>query len=282
MSEMKKQDPQDDSNDRDSKNRDLQVRREAIDASIWLDRLVDGEIGDDEQRQLLLSLESQPDGWRRCALTFIEAQTLRKDLQGVGNNLEVAADGGRPMLTSIAAKRRGTNAASHRVRWLAMAACFALAFVIGSLTRGIWTSSGVNEVAKSSADAKLATNVGGQESVTGTMIPGTTTSGRDTRERNPASPMEGSSQGMQLAAVTADGNSEQQIEVPVSDASPSDIDKLLTEKKPVLSEAELKALENTGRLVGQRRALYPVQLQDGRVAVVPVDLVEVRDTGGWQ
>jgi hypothetical protein len=33
-----------------------------------LDRLVDGELGEVERRELLLRLESEPGGWRRCAL----------------------------------------------------------------------------------------------------------------------------------------------------------------------------------------------------------------------
>ncbi len=38
------------------------------DFQIRLDRLADGELPLDEQRQLLTVLENQPDGWRRCAL----------------------------------------------------------------------------------------------------------------------------------------------------------------------------------------------------------------------
>jgi anti-sigma factor RsiW len=43
-----------------------------------LDRLVDGELPDGERRELLLRLENEPDGWRRCALAFLEAQTWRE------------------------------------------------------------------------------------------------------------------------------------------------------------------------------------------------------------
>jgi hypothetical protein len=39
-----------------------------------IDRLVDNELSPGERRQLLLMLESQPGGWRRCALAFVEAQ----------------------------------------------------------------------------------------------------------------------------------------------------------------------------------------------------------------
>lgn len=45
-----------------------------------IDRLVDGDLPDDERRALLLRLEAEPDGWRRCALAFLEAQAWRHSL----------------------------------------------------------------------------------------------------------------------------------------------------------------------------------------------------------
>lgn len=45
-----------------------------------LDRLVDGELADGERRTVLESLERLPDGWRQCALAFLEAQTWGQTL----------------------------------------------------------------------------------------------------------------------------------------------------------------------------------------------------------
>jgi len=45
-----------------------------------MDRLVDGELPEAERRELLLQLETEPDGWRRCALAFLEAQNWRQAL----------------------------------------------------------------------------------------------------------------------------------------------------------------------------------------------------------
>jgi anti-sigma factor RsiW len=39
-----------------------------------IDRLVDGELDESTRRELLRRLDSVPDGWRRCALAFVEAQ----------------------------------------------------------------------------------------------------------------------------------------------------------------------------------------------------------------
>ncbi len=49
-------------------NDPLELQNNSGDVQRWLDRLVDGELNDDQQRQLLLALEAQPEAvWRHCA-----------------------------------------------------------------------------------------------------------------------------------------------------------------------------------------------------------------------
>ena len=45
-----------------------------------VDLLVDGELSEADRRALLLQLEHEPDGWRRCALAFLEAQCWKTEL----------------------------------------------------------------------------------------------------------------------------------------------------------------------------------------------------------
>ena len=52
------------------------LRDEAV-----FDRLADGELSLEETRSLLRSLDERPDGWRRCALAFLEAQAWSQELQ---------------------------------------------------------------------------------------------------------------------------------------------------------------------------------------------------------
>ena len=52
---------------------------EAVNDAV-LDSLVDGELNEDDRRQLLVKLESEPTGWRRCALAFLEAQRWRREM----------------------------------------------------------------------------------------------------------------------------------------------------------------------------------------------------------
>jgi hypothetical protein len=45
-----------------------------------IDLLVDGELGENGRRALLLRLDGEPNGWRRCALAFLEGQAWRESL----------------------------------------------------------------------------------------------------------------------------------------------------------------------------------------------------------
>jgi anti-sigma factor RsiW len=45
-----------------------------------IDALVDGTLDDDHRRTLLLDLEADPEGWRRCAMAFLEAQAWTQAL----------------------------------------------------------------------------------------------------------------------------------------------------------------------------------------------------------
>src|SRR5438105_30021 len=58
---------------------EFSLRDQAFDPQVF-DRLVDGELADGERREVLETLERQPDGWRQCALAFLEAQTWGQTL----------------------------------------------------------------------------------------------------------------------------------------------------------------------------------------------------------
>jgi len=46
-----------------------------------LDRLVDGQLSDEEYRLVLRALENSDEGWRQCALAFLENQALQREFQ---------------------------------------------------------------------------------------------------------------------------------------------------------------------------------------------------------
>ena len=90
-----------------------------------LDRLVDGEVGEDERASLLRTLDREPDGWKRCALAFLEAQAWR----------EAAPDGAMRVVPqeSAGAGRRSRPILLRQL--VAVAAIVAVAFCVGFVSR---------------------------------------------------------------------------------------------------------------------------------------------------
>ena len=99
------------------------------------DLLVDDELGEAERRELLARLDHVPDGWRRCALTFLEAQCWKKELGAMARE---PAQVVRPAPPALDKKRPA-------FRWgtaLAMAASFLVALGLGSVLRDAWHRGG--------------------------------------------------------------------------------------------------------------------------------------------
>jgi hypothetical protein len=94
------------------------------------DRLVDGELAPTERRELLASLDDRPDGWRRCALAFLEAQSWTDEL---GQFVRESSDADRVILERTPAG--GVPATKRGIAWLAIAASLLIAFTLGTLSR---------------------------------------------------------------------------------------------------------------------------------------------------
>jgi hypothetical protein len=100
-----------------------------------LDRLVDGELPPDELRRLLASLDGQSDGWRRCALAFLEAQSWRGAMRAM---LQAA-----PSATPAAALTPSTESTSaHRRRFARIDQLFAAAAALLAAFGLGWQLSG--------------------------------------------------------------------------------------------------------------------------------------------
>jgi hypothetical protein len=104
--------------------------------SRWIGRLVDDELDPTERRALLARFEREPDGWRRCALAFLESQSWREALV---LRAEPPASGvnGLPK-TLLPPPGESTPTPSPR-RWRRLAAIVAgwiVAFAAGWMTGG--------------------------------------------------------------------------------------------------------------------------------------------------
>jgi hypothetical protein len=92
-----------------------------------LDRLIDCELSEPERRALLLRLEAEQDGWRRCALAFLELQTWRQALAPLAKPSPTVT---RPEAIAPQARRRRL-ARRYGVRAAGLAASLAAAFALG-------------------------------------------------------------------------------------------------------------------------------------------------------
>lgn len=105
--------------------------------AMLIDRLVDGELSGDERRHLLASLEAQPDGWRRCALAFVEAQTWRGAMGSLlRENAAPVEQKSLPIVVENSSSAeesssRSESPRSHLATWFAVAASVVLAFGLG-------------------------------------------------------------------------------------------------------------------------------------------------------
>src|SRR3954453_22699968 len=98
---------------------------------ILFDRLVDGELSTAERRELLALLDKRPEGWRKCALAFLEAQAWKKDFQSLTAKPATRA----AAASMIAPKANSQRTTIRAAQWLAVAAGFLIAFTFGAMQR---------------------------------------------------------------------------------------------------------------------------------------------------
>jgi anti-sigma factor RsiW len=110
-----------------------------------IDRLVDGELTDRDRHALLVRLETEPEGWRRCALAFLEAQSWRESLAPLATPTPVLAGPAHPPNR----KDRGARPWRPVARLTALAASLVLTFALGWASHGSpATSSPEDEIAR--------------------------------------------------------------------------------------------------------------------------------------
>ena len=233
-----------------------------------IDLLVDGELGDAERRSLLDRLDRAPDGWRRCALTFLESQSWQQAMRELNYVAAAPASAGATDVACIPqekGRRRWTPSA-----WSvpALAAAVLAAFALGWLTHA----------AAGRVDQFASTN---QTPSTDEHAPGSTPPPADSPPAESIVESESSSSlrlvGLLTLTIEQDGT-EKTLSVPIVDGSKIDEEWLLSQPVAV-PESILREVERQGHKLVANRQLVPIELGDGRRAVMPVDRVEVRLAG---
>jgi len=230
-----------------------------------IDRLVDGELTGQEYRELLRSLDQHPDGWRRCALAFLEAQAWQREL-GAMHRDEIVA----PAAPSVTLSgRRG------RPRWasvLAVAASFLVTFGLGVAYHAHWSGS------LSIPDGvPIAEQWGHEPTNVDDAVP-------DTEAPSMPSPTDGQPpvrpRGyVMLARDSADASGSDELEVPLYDLSPENA-WLLEDDRMWIPPEIRRAMQSMGREIRWDRRLMPLETEDGHRAVVPVRRLEITPVNG--
>jgi hypothetical protein len=209
------------------------------------DRLVDGELSAAERRELLGSLDDRPDGWRRCALAFLEAQCWSEELGEFARRPADAAIVENDVKASVPDALSTSPLKRHRAAWLAIAASLFLAFTLGVIWR--------NEAPRFTNDA--VPNPQGQlaEVVPPPTVP-------DAQRRDDA-----------LTFWVRDETGQaRRLRVPLVDAAALDRQLGLQFQTGLPPEVRSE-LQTRGFDVQSKRQYAPLWLENGRPMIVPVE-----------
>jgi hypothetical protein len=227
---------------------------ETIQDDVLFDRLVDGELSEAQRRRLLESLDQRPDGWRRCALVFLEAQAWRGEMQ----QLVAAPSETIPATSSLAHGRTIKYWPMRRAAsWLAIAASLAVAFTLGLMQRD--SGMPMAQHLEPNQHEQIATAPAAQPSA-------------------PANPQLSDDNAFTIWVLDEQGQT-RALRVPLVDAGTLDRE-LGLEFEPAIPASLREQLEQRGYAVQSKRQYAPLWLEDGRSMIVPVEdtkIVPVRD-----
>jgi hypothetical protein len=242
----------------------------------FIDRIVDGALTAVELRAAIGRLDREPDGWKRCAVAFLEAQSWRESFR----TLEEPA-------TTLRASRSlslpSAARARSRRRWIhgpIAAAILAVSFAMGWMGHAARLGSG----GERTPIGRPGTNLG--PLATGPRSGALNDANMDLSQPTQLAAWQPSesravpavneivrSVGRLQIGTQSDG-----AEVPIL-AGPGINEQWLRNQPPPLNEYREVVLQQQGYQVDQHRQLITTTLADGRRVTVPIDQVQIRYTG---
>ena len=217
-----------------------------LNEDILLDRLVDGELKGSERRHLLESFDKRPDGWRRCAVAFLEAQSWREEMGQVARGNASETNERKSPVSSVvpSSKSRWSSATTG----FAIAASLLLAFGMGWMQR---------DRGHSIADGELRPT----NQITTATPPS-----------NAASQNDWNSSDAVTLFVQGDDGRRHPVRVPLVDAATLD-KQLGVQFQSGLSDNVRNQLKDSGYAVQSKRQYAPLWLEkeNGRPMILPVE-----------
>lgn len=234
-----------------------------------LDRLVDGELSREEYRELLESLAREPDGWRRCALAFLEAQAWQREFPAVrAEGFVGAATESREIPPPAQSTRSGSGWSGWSV-WtgrFALAASWFLVFALGA---------GTYQIVFTTSDRGAMSPLAGTRSG---EWPGATP--LDTGKLAAADAFEGTAEpaeptGLELQIADPHGNILDQFVMPVERAGLAG-SSYPTTTEPAIPDELADAAEALKYDMRANRTFVPVAVQNVGNVVVPIDRIDLQ------
>ena len=242
-----------------------------------IDRIVDGNLGPAELRATIALLDREPDGWKRCALAFLEAQCWRESFQSLELPAACRVEVAQSTVPPHAPRARRITPTFRRV---AMAAGIAaVSFATGWLVQ---------------ADRPSAIVMDGA-APTPPMIARQPDAPRPSHEipegiEDPSSEGEFASQPREVWTRPGRGEATVSVarirvaslrgstEVPIL-SGPNFDERWLRNQPPCLTEHQKAVLERQGYQVNQHRRIISATLPDGRRVTVPIEQVKLSYSG---
>jgi len=220
-----------------------------------LDRLVDGELNETERRKLLLRLEHSPDGWRRCALAFLEAQAWRLEARAVVAEPAPAAR----MSETIGDRAHVVQPASlARKTWNGLSVW--VPSVMAACVLAVVAYTQIDNPAKRN-DERPVVQI--HDPHVPVAMPGVENAAARNGER------------IRLVVAPGPGGEQRIVEVPLIEPERLNPE-MVRQVGMQLPPEVVRVLEQNGNRVVREHRMMPITLEDGRRAVVPVEQVEIR------
>jgi hypothetical protein len=241
------------------------------------DRIVDGGMSPEDLRAAVGLFERHADGWKRCAIAFLEAQALGESFRGLGQR-HSHEPAGQTLASSPAPARK-----VRPDRWLrpaAAAAMVAASFALGWTAHGTRVAAPPKESLAGNPGATVPIQAGGlAASQSSAPVVDAAPEDRPVSAREHGDPApEPPSRAIRTVGRIRFGPENARAEVPVL-AGPGFTEKWLVEQPPPVPEHGKAALERQGYQVDQQRRFLMVTLADGRRVAVPVDHVQIQYRG---
>lgn len=238
---------------------------------IQIDRMVDGELSKEEQRELLLSCESE-NRWRDLALAYVEDQAFGTLIEtsllsdSEPSNI-LRSEGMEPSLirnnndvgssqSDTSQSRAARSKDSFQWNWMSLAAAILLSLGLGYGLGWWWQSDSINGPALANSESTLPRKVEDDSSV---------------QLANSGQQGQGKIQTLPFVLPDPMSSELRQVDIPVvnaSDLGPNWQQRLNSANVP---DDLLQDWRDQGLNVRQTRTMTRIRMPDGRLVLVPID-----------